>query len=202
MPKGGNDDMSQPAVPEVRVTPLPWNALERGMTVVGTADSLWDVQEADTKRVVMKGRATGRVIEVDPKTVQKKGDARLLRGPELSRIMRARIDNAESILREKLGAVRADLGLNDGKRQGMVCSDVFKNGEDLASHLFIMHGEYARQGVKDVDSPEHRQDMWEFHNDLHADVKPIDSPSMVPHVHDVSQRGKGMRHLTEEGAEK
>jgi hypothetical protein len=168
------------------------------MTVVGNADSLWDVTESDTRRVVMKGRATGRVIEVDTSVSQRKGDARVLRGPELSRMMRERIANAEGILRDKLGAVRVALGKDDGKRSGMVCADVFKNGEDLASHLFIMHGEYARQGVKDVDIPEHRQAMWEFHQDLHSDVHPIDSPAFVPHVHDVSQRGKGMRQVREE----
>jgi hypothetical protein len=183
----------------VRVAPLPWNALEPGMTLVGNADSLWDVTEADAHHVVMKGRATGRVVHVDTSVSQRRGDARVLRGPELSRIMRERIANAESVLHDKLGAVRVALGDESGKRSGMVCPDVFRHGEDLASHLFIMHGEYARQGVKDVDTEEHRQAMWEFHQDLHSDVSPIDSPAFVPHVHDVSQRGKGARHVREEG---
>lgn len=188
--------MTQPA----RTAPLPWNALEPGMTVVGNADSLWDVQEASTTHVVMKGRTSGRVIEVDPKVSQRKGDAAVLRGPELSRIMRVRIDNAESILREKLGAVRVDLGLDDGKRSGMVCSDVFRHGEDLASHLFIMHGEYARKSGQNVDEENYRREMWEFHQELHSSVHPINSPAMVPHIHDATQRGKGMRHVREEGA--
>lgn len=167
------------------------------MTVVGKANSLWDVVEADTGHVRMTGRATGRELTVEVKIAQRKGDALVLRGPELSRIMRERIANAESVLREKLGAVRASLGLNDGKRSGMVCSDVFRDGEQLASHLFVMHGEYARQSGKNVEDEDYRKEMWEFHQDLHEEIKPIDSPSMVPHVHDASQRGKGMRNLKE-----
>lgn len=189
--------MTQP----VRTAPVPWNALEVGMTVVGKADSLWDVVEATIDHVRTRGRATGREMTVETAIAQRKGDARVLRGPELSRIMRTRIGNAEGVLRDKLGAVRADLGLNDGKNSGMICSDMFRSGEDLASHLFIMHGEYARKSGVDADNEEYRTEMWEFHQDLHKDVRPIDSPGLVPHIHDASQRGKGMRHVKGESAE-
>jgi hypothetical protein len=58
-----------------------------------------------------------------------------------------------------------------------------------------MHGEYARKSGQDVDDPDYRQEMWEFHYDLHETVRPIDYPEMVPHIHHVSQRGKGARFV-------
>lgn len=157
---------------------LTWNTLEPGMQVVLAGGAVWDVTQADTRTVTVRNGER----EVTRNLRDLRGVPLVVKSQELSRIMKARIANAEQLLHDMLGAERANLGLppKPPGHQGFVCSTVFTSVENLASHLYMLHGEWVKGG-KGWDADPHG--MLEWHNELHDDTKPSDFPWRVPHVH-------------------